>query len=119
MKKSIVAIAILGFLMIPLFLTSTSQAKTGHYDKRMDPDKKISKLTKKLALSPDQADTIRQLEKEKHEKMEALMDQMHSLHDEYHEKIVKVLNAEQKEKFEKMMEKHHKRKHKNRHYKDR
>jgi hypothetical protein len=96
-------VALLLTLVLGLF-GSTAWAdgdaqKYGH-----DPKSFLEHLTKKLDLAKEQQDSILPIIEEKHQKMEALHNQMREMRQNAMSQIEAQLTPEQKEKWEKMQE---------------
>ncbi len=86
----------------------------GHGHKH-DPQSKLEKLTKKLELTQEQQDKILPILQDKHQKMEALHNQMKEVRQHAMAQVEAQLTPEQKEKFQKSREE---RKAKMKEYKD-
>ncbi len=69
-----------------------------------DPQSKLEKLTKKLDLTKEQQDKILPILQEKHQKMEALHNQMKEAREQAMAQIEAQLTPEQQEKFRKAKE---------------
>jgi protein CpxP len=83
--------------------------------RRMDPDRQLERMTKELALTPDQQSQIKPLLVDRDQKMQALFQdqsiaqrdrrtRMQALRQDSQSKIEAVLNDQQKQKFEAMQE---------------
>lgn len=69
-----------------------------------DPKSKIERMTKKFDLTQDQQDKILPILQDKHQKMEALHNQMKEVRQNAMSQIEAQLNPEQQEKFQKAKE---------------
>jgi len=69
-----------------------------------DPKSKIERMTKKLDLTQEQQDKILPILQDKHQKMEALHNQMKEVRQKAMSQIEALLNPEQQEKFRKARE---------------
>jgi len=69
-----------------------------------DPKSYLEKLTKKLSLTQEQQDKILPIIEEKHQKMEALHEQMKEIRQQAMGKIEADLTPEQQEKWKEMQE---------------
>lgn len=69
-----------------------------------DPKSKLERMTKKLDLTQEQQDKILPILEDKHQKMEALHNQMKEMRQNAMSQIEAQLNPEQQEKFRKARE---------------
>ena len=69
-----------------------------------DPKSKLERMTKKLDLTQEQQDKILPILEDKHQKMEALHNQMKEVRQNAMSQIEDKLNPEQQEKFRKARE---------------
>ena len=69
-----------------------------------DPKSKLERMTKKLDLTQEQQDKILPILEDKHQKMEALHNQMKEMRQNAMSQIEAQLNPEQQEKFQKARE---------------
>ena len=69
-----------------------------------DPQSQLEKMTKKLDLTKEQQDNILPILQDKHEKMEALHNQMKEMRQNAMAQIEAQLTPEQQEKFQKSRE---------------
>ncbi len=70
-----------------------------------DPKSHVEKLKEKLSLTQEQQEQILPIIEEKHQKMEALHDQMKDIRQQAMDKIQTILTPEQQEKWKDMQEK--------------
>lgn len=85
--------------------TGSALAGGGGHGHKHDPQSKLEHLTKKLDLTQEQQDKILPILQDKHQKMEALHDQMKDLRQKAMANVEAELTPEQKEKFKKSREK--------------
>lgn len=104
-KKSAVYLI---FSLAIAFGSSILFAEHGSHGK-MDPEIHMEKMSKKLNLSNEQKDQIKQMLLEKNQKLEELWKEMHEIKMAYQEKIKAILTEEQKKDFDKLHGKHHER----------
>lgn len=98
---------ILGLCMLTVALSlsgAVAWADEGGKGYRHDPKSYLEKLTKKLSLTQEQQDKILPIIEEKHQKMEALHEQMKEMRQQAMGKIETELTPEQQEKWKKMQE---------------
>jgi Spy/CpxP family protein refolding chaperone len=76
-------------------------ADGGGHGYKHDPQSKLEHMTKKLNLTKEQQDKILPILQNKHQKMEALHNQMKEVRDQAMSQIEAQLNPEQQEKFQK------------------
>lgn len=88
-----------------------------HGRRRMDPDKQLAGMTKRLNLTADQQNQIRPILTDRQQQMQALwsnqsisredrMAKMKTIREDSRAKIEAVLNSDQKQKFEEMHQQH-------------
>jgi Spy/CpxP family protein refolding chaperone len=98
---------ILGLCMLTVALSlsgAVAWADEGGKGYSHDPKSYLEKLTKKLSLTQEQQDKILPIIEEKHQKMEALHEQMKEMRQQAMGKIETELTPEQQEKWKKMQE---------------
>ena len=98
---------ILGLCMLTVALSlsgAVAWADEGDKGYRHDPKSSLENLTKKLSLTQEQQDKILPIIEEKHQKMEALHEQMKEMRQQAMGKIETELTPEQQEKWKKMQE---------------
>ena len=76
----------------------------GGHGYKHDPQSKLERMTKKLDLTQEQQDKILPILEDKHQKMEALHNQMKDVRKNAMSQIEAQLNPEQQEKFQKARE---------------
>ena len=79
-------------------------AEAGEGKHQYDPKSKLEKMTKRLSLSEDQQAKILPILQEKHQKMQALHEQMKDARQQAIGKVEALLNPDQLEKFKKYRE---------------
>ena len=84
--------------------TGAAWADGDDHGYKHDPQSQLEKMTKKLDLTKEQQDKILPILQEKHQKMEALHNQMKEVREQAMTQIEAQLNPEQKEKFQKSRE---------------
>ncbi len=76
----------------------------GGHGHKHDPKSKMERMTKKLDLTQEQQDKILPILQDKHQKMEALHNQMKDVRENATAQVEAQLTPEQKEKFQKSRE---------------
>ncbi len=79
-------------------------ADGGGHGYKYDPKSKLDHMTKKLDLTQEQQDKILPILQDKHQKMEALHNQMKEVRENAMSQIEAQLNPEQQEKYRKAKE---------------
>jgi len=87
-----------------IFCAGTTWADGGGHGYKHDPQSKLEHLTKKLDLTKEQQDKILPILQEKHQKMEALHNQMKEIREQAMAQVEAQLTPEQQEKFQKSRE---------------
>lgn len=97
----------MGLVMLAFALSLSGAAAWADDDGKgygHDPKSHLEKLTKKLALTQEQQDKILPIIEDKHQKMEALHNQMKEIRQQAMGKIEAELTPEQQEKWKEMQE---------------
>ncbi len=89
---------VLGIFVAPVWVEADSRKA------RHDPNSKLEKMTKRLGLTEEQRSAILPILEEKHQKMQALHEQMKATRQQASEKIEAVLTPEQQVKYKKRRE---------------
>lgn len=84
--------------------TGSAWAGGGGHGHKHDPQSKMERMTKKLALTQEQQNNILPILQSKHEKMEALHNQMKEVRENAMSQVEAQLTPEQLEKFKKAKE---------------
>ena len=84
--------------------TTAAWADGDGHGYKHDPQSQLEKMTKKLDLTKEQQDNILPILQDKHEKMEALHNQMKEMRQNAMAQIEAQLTPEQQEKFQKSRE---------------
>ncbi|MEX0829415.1 MAG: periplasmic heavy metal sensor [Nitrospirales bacterium] len=87
-----------------IFGAATTWADGDGHGYKHDPQSKLEHMTKKLDLTQEQQDNILPILQDKHQKMEALHNQMKEVRANAMAQVEAQLNPEQKEKFQKARE---------------
>jgi Spy/CpxP family protein refolding chaperone len=87
-----------------IFGAGAAWADGDNHGYKHDPQSQLEKLTKKLDLTQEQQNKILPILQDKHEKMEALHNQMKEMRQNAMSQIEAQLTPEQKEKFQKSRE---------------
>lgn len=99
-------IIVSGLLSSALVLSmGTAWADGSGHGYKHDPQSRLERMTKKLDLTQEQQDKILPILQGKHQKMEALHNQMKDIRKNAMSQIEAQLTAEQQEKFQKAREK--------------
>lgn len=87
-----------------VFGIAAAWADGGGHGYKHDPKSKIERMTKKLDLTQEQQDKILPILQDKHEKMEALHNQMKEVRQNAMSQVEAQLTPEQQEKYRKAKE---------------
>jgi Spy/CpxP family protein refolding chaperone len=89
-----------------VFGAPTAWADGDGHGYKHDPQSRLEHMTKKLDLTQEQQDKILPILQDKHQKMEALHNQMKEVRENAMAQVEAQLNPEQKEKYQKSREEH-------------
>ena len=101
-KSPLLLVGILGSALI--MSTGTVWADGSGHGYTHDPESKLERLTKKLDLTKEQQDKILPILQEKHQKMEALHNQMKDVRHQAMAQVEAQLTPKQQDTFQKLRE---------------
>lgn len=105
MKKIALASAMLTGLIAltaPMKPIRADEGGEKKWGREFSVDERLEKMTKKLNLTTDQQASFKTILEQSKTKMDAIREQMKSLHEDTQEKIRGVLTDDQKKKFDEM-----------------
>ena len=107
MKKIVLSLA----MLLAMTMSMTAQQQEMNRSHRPDGKDRIEHLSQELNLTPDQREKVNKIFQEESKKMHKKGEDMRKEREKTHNKLMKVLTADQQEKYRKMMEKRGERRH--------